>query len=309
VLVKPDERAAVLDRLAALAREWPADARSKWPRTQVFDGSRAPALAAHALAEASRHAGAPLSATAAAHWAQRSRAAGGIARTDWRMSDMPVPLLLGREYAVHGDAAVVLQRMPNQNLLLISSSATARLGMLRGLVASLDALDRDVVRSIRVIDVSGDPVMAPVFAACSRITVGTDPAAVVDAINDPADVVDLLILVEPERAPALMRSSDPLARLPGPEALERRLREGPLAGRYTVLITNSMSGFTRALGRRGANLFAWRAVTQMSQEDSQDLLSNRLASQLRNEGQAGPESALLADIDGNRFVRFMPYGS
>jgi hypothetical protein len=70
-----------------------------------------------------------------------------------------------------------------------------------------------------------------------------------------------------------------------------------------------MSGFTRVLGRRGANMFAWRAVTQMSQEDSQDLLGNRLASQLRTDGSSGPESALLADIDGNRFVRFMPYGS
>jgi S-DNA-T family DNA segregation ATPase FtsK/SpoIIIE len=309
VLVKPEERTAVLERLSALARDWPAADRAKWPRTQVFDGSRAPALSAHVLAEAARAAGAPLTVSATAQWAQRSKASGGIGRTDWRPSDAPLPLLLGREYAVHGDAAVVLTRLPNQNLLMISSSATARLGMLRGLVASLDALDRDVVRRIRVLDLSGDPAMAATFAACSRITVQTDPAAAVDTINDTPEVVDLLILVEPDRVPALMRSTDPLARVPGPDALERRLREGPLAGRYTALITNSMSGFNRVLGRRGANLFAWRAVTQMSQEDSQDLLGNRLASQLRNEGAAGPESALLADIDGNRFIRFMPYGN
>ncbi len=50
-------------------------------------------------------------------------------------------------------------------------------------------------------------------------------------------------------------------------------------------------------------------MTQISQEDSQDLLGNRMGSQLRNEGRGGPEAALLADVDGNRFTRFMPYAA
>lgn len=309
IFVPPEERTQVLTELAGLATRWPAAKRARWPRTQVFDGSRAPMLSAHPLTEAAKAAGGPLSVGMLAQWAASPKMAGGLGRTDWRISDLPVPLAIGREYAVHGNAVCVLQRLPQQNLLLIGGSATARLGMLRGIVSSVVALQPDVLASARVVDLSGDPaVTGALDAGGPRLARFSGAAQVLEQIAAPLNGPDLLILIEPDRAPELMRSSDPLARTPGPEVLERRLREGPLTGCYTVMVVNSMSGLTRVLGRRGANAFAWRAATQMSQEDSQDLLGNRQASQLRAEGHVGPEAALLADIDGNRFTRFMPYG-
>lgn len=80
-----------------------------------------------------------------------------------------------------------------------------------------------------------------------------------------------------------------------------------MAGRHTVFICNGTAALGRVLGRRGANAFAWRTVTQMSQEDSQDLLGNRMAAQLREDDSSRPEPVLLADIEGNRFTRFMAW--
>lgn len=311
VFVPPEVRTQLLGEIAALGQRWPATKRALWPNTQVFDGSRAPSVEANPLSVASRAASAALDAQALARWAAAPKHAGGLARTDWRTADAPVPLALGREYAVHGDAVCVLRRLPNQNLLLLGGSAPARLGMLRGIVASVAALAADVLGGVKALDLSGDPVVASLLAqGGERIEVFTDGGQAVELIGAaPAGGSQLLILVEPDRAVDLLRPSDPLARAPGPEALERRLREGPLAARYTIVVLTSLAGLNRVLGRRGTNAFAWRAATQMSQEDSQDLLGNRQAAQLRNEGQSGPEAALLADVDGNRFTRFMPYGA
>lgn len=309
VLVSADDRARVLDELAAMAATWPAERRATWPTTQVFDGSQAPPLGAHSLTRAAGRDSAALDAARLARWAASAKSGGGLARGDWRASDGPVPLLIGREYAVHGDAAVVLRRLPNQNLLVLGGSVPARLGMLGGIAASAAAVAADVLARVRVIDFSNDPSVAAVFAgAGDRIEI-VDPAQALAALDaPPGGGVDLLVLIEPDRCIDLLRPADPLARAAGVDALERRLREGPLGGRHTAFVCSGHSALNRVLGRRGAALFAWRAVTQISQEDSQDLLGNRLGAQLRNEG-GGPEAALLADVDGNRYTRFMPYGT
>lgn len=307
VLVQPEARAHVLAELATKAASWPAERRATWPRTQVFDGSRAPSIATHPLTAIGT--ATPLDRASLATWAVRAKSEGGLARADWRPSDHPVPLLLGREFAVHGEAACVLRRLPNQNLLMVASSAPARLGMLGGILASCGAMAPEVLGRVRVLDLSGDPAVSRVLSAFpDRAQVITDPHGAVEVIEAPAsDDGDLLILIEPDRALSLMRPSDPLTRAAGPDALEKRLREGPIAGRHTVFICNGTSAIGRVLGRRGAGAFAWRAVTQMSQEDSQDLLGNRQAAQLRGEGSSGPEAALLADVEGNRFTRFMAW--
>lgn len=312
VLVSPAERDAALDRMTAMAAEWPESARAHWPRTQVFDGSHAPTLAAHGLRRVAGEKGALAGPAALAGWAMASKPRGGLGRPEWRTADRPVPLLLGREYAVFGEAACVLRRLPNQNMLLLGGSASARLGMLAGIGASIAALSPEVLATVRVLDLSGDAAVAAVLApGDGRVTVSSDPASAPDLLAGGAggqEGADLLLLIEPDRALELLRPSDPMTRAPTIEALEKRLREGPQSGRHTLLVCNGLAALGRVLGRRGANHFAWRAVTQMSQEDSQDLLGNRQAAQLRGDARGGPEPALLADIDANRFTRFMPYG-
>ncbi|MCW5623977.1 MAG: hypothetical protein KIT73_04565, partial [Burkholderiales bacterium] len=312
VLVAPEDRARVLTELQGLAGEWATAKRAHWPRTQVFDGSQAPKLADHSLRRSADALGNPIDAKLLASWAAspKSSLSGGLGRHDWRPNDGPIPLLLGREYAVHGEAAAILRRLPNQNLLVLGGSAPARLGMLSGIVASACALGRDVLADLRVIDLSGDPAVSAALATGGdRVSLVTYPAHAVAALETPPiGGPELLLLIEPDRAMDLLRPTDPLARSAGSDALEKRLRDGPPAGRHTVLICTGLSAMNRVLGRRGVNAFAWRAVTQISQEDSQDLLGNRQGSQLRPEGRSGPEAALLADVDGNRFTRFMPYG-
>jgi hypothetical protein len=221
-----------------------------------------------------------------------------------------VPLVLGREYAVHGAAACVLRRLPNQNLLVLGGSAAGRIGMLGGIVASAVALAPDVLSAVRVLDLSGDPAVASVLhAAGPRLSITTDPVQAVAMLQAPqTGSSELLVMIEPDRAVNLLWPTDPVARPPATEALERRLRDGPLTGQHTVLVCTGLAALNRVLGRRGPNAFAWRAVTQISQDDSQDLLANRMGSQLSSQGR-GLEAALLADKDGNRFTRFMPYAA
>lgn len=308
--VPAEARTEALAHMASIAEQYPAERRAHWPRTQVFDGSQAPGVDRHPLQAAKAAAGASLDAEALAQWAAAPKSAGGLERSDWRPGDGPVPLLLGREYAVYGHAACVLRRLPNQNLLIVSGNAGARTGALAGIVASVTALAPELVTAVRVLDLSGDPALTAVFAGVDpRVTVATDRAAAGDVVSAEPAGPDLLVLVEPDRAPDLLKPNDPLARAPAPDALERRLREGPLEGQYTVIVLSGVAALGRVLGRRGVNAFAWRLVTQMSQEDSQDLVGNRLAARLRADSAGGPEAALLADMDGNRFIRFMPYGT
>ena len=311
VLVSTADRNATLDRMATMAEAWPEDRRAAWPRTQLFDGSHAPALSSHGLRDLADRSGGPVEAAALASWAQTSKGRGGLGRSDWRVGDGPVPLLLGREYAVNGEAACVLRRLPNQNTLLLGGSTAARLGMLAGIATSVAALSPAIVARVRVLDLSGDPAVQAALAPCgARLSIVGDPALASDMVAAAAsEGSDLLLLIEPDRALELLRPADPMARAPVIELLEKRLREGPQSGRFTLLACNGLAALGRVLGRRGVNHFAWRAVTQMSQEDSQDLLGNRQAAQLRNDGRGGPEPALLADVDGNRFTRFMPYGT
>jgi S-DNA-T family DNA segregation ATPase FtsK/SpoIIIE len=308
-LVTSAERQTLLAGLAGMAENWPDERKAAWPRTQVFDGSRAPALADNGLRLAAAAAGRPLDSAGVLSWAAQPKSARGAAQTDWRATDGPVPLLLGREYAVHGEALAALRRLPNQNLLLAGPSASAKLGMIAGIIASIEAIASDLA-ALRVLDLSRDPATDALLRGTGdRITILEGAAEAVAAIEAApvGEASDLLLLIEPDRAPELLRPSDPLERAPGPDALERRLREGPLAGRHTLIAVNGAAALGRVLGRRGVNLFSWRAVTQMSQDDSQDLVGNRLASSLRSEASGGPEAALLADIERDRFTRFMPY--
>ncbi len=232
VLVAPDDRARVLTEMAAFAQTWPAEKRSTWPRTQVFDGSQAPPLADHPLTLVAARLGQPLDSAALAQWAVAARAAGGLGRTDWRASDRPVPLMLGREYAVHGDAACVLRRLPNQNLLVLGGSATGRMGILSGIVASALALAPEALGAVRVLDLSGDPSVTGVLATAGpRVAVTTDPSQAVAMLESPPSAAsELLLLIEPDRAVNLLRPTDPLARSPATDALERRLRDGRWPG-------------------------------------------------------------------------------
>lgn len=308
-LVTPAERQSLLAALAEMAGRWPAERRAAWPKTQVFDGSKAPALADNGLSLSATVAGGPLDSASVLRWAALPKSAGGAAQPHWRAADGPVPLLLGREYAVHGEALAALRRLPNQNLLLAGPSAGAKLGMIAGIIASIGALAPDLA-ALRILDLSRDPAIdALLRGAGDRIAILQDPGQAVAAIEAPpaGEVSDLLLLIEPDRAPALLRPGDPLERAPGPDALERRLREGPLAGRHTLIVVSGAAALARVLGRRGVSLFSWRAATQMSQDDSQDLIGNRLASGLRGEAFGRPEAALLADIEHDRFIRFMPY--
>lgn len=305
VEVRSDERQAVLARLDAMAQQVDEQHRSAWPRTETFDGSRARHPDENVLLLSQRAIGKPLDAGTIARLARFDKARRGFGMPEWRESDAAIPLVFGREYAVHGQAVAVLRRLPGQNLMILASSTGLRTSLTGALVDSLSALDQQVRGEIVLLNGSDDPAIVSILQRFGIPAAADAQAALSAAEAGPG----LLILVEPERIPELMRSTDPLApRLPLFDALDRRLREGAATGRHTIVITSAAAAITRVIPRRViGQQFAWMVVGQMSQEDSQDLLGNRQASQLRDGARVGPEAALLADMAGNRFTRIAPF--
>mgnify|MGYP003365327517 FL=1 len=308
VLVSPQDRDALLDDLQALAAQWPVERRARFPRTQLFDGNTAPHMDQMSLSRAFASKGEALDAQDLAALATRPAAEGGFEMREWRVSDRAVPVSLGRAFAVHGEALCVLGRVQGQNLLVVSDVFSARVAMLGAVLASLLQLAPEVRGTIVVIDGSSAPEITRILDDVGDAIVALreeDEILSYLAASDGGEGV--LVLFEPERVSGLLRSTDPLSRNPGPDALDARLREGPGKGRHTIALFSTFRMVENAFGRRGrVENFAWRACTQMSLEDSQNLLGNRNAAMLQASG-GGPRPALLADINANRYTRFLPW--
>ncbi len=80
------------------------------------------------------------------------------------------------------------------------------------------------------------------------------------------------------------------------------LRDGPDVGVHTIIWCDSMTNLTRTLDRRALREFGTRVVTQISAEDSANLIDSPVASKL------GSYRALLYNEDEGTLEKFHPYG-
>ncbi len=303
-VVKVDRREELLptiERLAAMGRQRSAAEKADWPRLQVFDGNDPPPPDQNLLLAWKSSTGRPLDTTGLAELAALPVRHGGLGLETW-VQELAIPISVGRDFSIYGQAVVMLRRRHAQNLLAVASSVRLRHMLLTGVAESLGALDRAVTGEIVALDGSRDPEVA---ALLQRAGIATAPDV---AATLTAAAPGIVILIEPDRFEELLRPSDPLARKPPPlDALEQRLRDGARSGRHTIVVASSSAGLGQVLAaRRAGEFFDWKLAGQMSLEDSQELLGNRRASELR---QTGAPVALLADRAANRFTTFMPFAA
>ena len=325
VPVEPVEIAAVVQALAARAAADPA--LQGLPRPVVFDGTDQPPPSANrVVAGLARPDPARPDAPVPqrlAELARTPREAGGLGFAQWLAADSPLVLWLGQAYSVHGHLPVMLRRSGGQALLAVGDMGVLHhtfAGALAGLAvtAAPGRVRLDVVDA----SVPGTPGHGVLAAVCDGVlrpagldtASGGDADAVLQAylaelerrranpqgtIGDPSW---LLVLLEPERAPALRRAERGVE-VGGLRAL---LRDGPERGLHVLLATASARTLAQVLDeRRDLQLVDHRIALQMSDADSITVLGNREAARLNQVAQG--RSAVYFNVAQGLAEYFKPY--
>jgi hypothetical protein len=125
----------------------------------------------------------------------------------------------------------------------------------------------------------------------------------------PSPTCRLIVMLDPERIPALHRPMDAFRQGHGPagKALRELLEGGSLVGVHAVLSSASLSQLAVVLDeRRELGRFMHRACLQVAEDDSYALFRNRRGSALQDPDD--PVSmALYMDMETSTSCRFRPY--
>jgi hypothetical protein len=244
---------------------------------------------------------------------------GGFERGDWRASDRPLPLWIGRRQHIHGHATALLARRDGGHLLIVGGAAEGARGMLAGVLSTLAAVADPAQVSVELF-LAGeqDPLLAAFVAAATARglvpAVHSTAAAVTERVIALAATLDqpapggpsrVMVVVDADDDADLRRPSDPLARdkSPGLAALRRILADGPRAGLHAVLAMRSPRAVTAVLDdRRDLRLIRWRGAVKMSEDDSRRLF-DQAGVAARLEGR----TAVLQDLENGTTESFTPY--
>jgi S-DNA-T family DNA segregation ATPase FtsK/SpoIIIE len=260
---------------------------------------------------------------------------GGFGQPGWVAAERPVGLWLGRLYSVHGHAMAVFRRGVGQNLLMVGPLLDARAGMLAGLIASVAALHRPSDVRLRIVNAAVDRgdaagTVMQCFVTRVLLRLGFDvqidhSGGQIDSLlgallselearktasgrDDPSIII---LLLEPDRVPALRLVGEGISRAANPryDKFRRLLADGPPHGLHFVVVAQARQLVAQVLDeRKDLAFFNHRVGMQMSEDDSFVLFRNRKAAQLQVEGSRLP-SALYANIEVNQCRKFKPYSS
>lgn len=225
-------------------------------------------------------------------------------------------LWLGEPATLGDPVEVQLRRQEGANLLIVSEEHASGAGMLLAAVTST-VLVHGATADVRVLDFTpletGLTEGAQAFSAHWPVSVERrrNLLKVLDGVHrvvqdrltaghyDQRPVV--LVVAGIDRARDLEPGSVPDHEPDPVKVLEAVLRDGPDVGVHTVVWSTSLAALERRLGRSAVREFALRAVTRLSEDDSNALIDSGAASALR------ANQALLHDEDWGRLVRFRPY--
>jgi len=325
-LLEPNKRDALIERLRLRAG-------GKQPTPTVLYGNDAPTVQDHGTIRHLLQIRPGPSQSMLEQIARSDPSSGiGFGCPGWQGSEYPVGLALGKRLTVHQHAIAMLRRSIGQHLLLIGSRPAPRLGMVSGALVSAIACSTGGL-SVDVIAAAADPT-DPVHvtidalqkvASTARniaITVHRGNDAALAALSGVAEFVEqrarsatppvdnrIVLLLEPERLPSLLRSRDPLSsdQSVALKYLRATLSGGSLVGVHVVLASASMQQLAGILDeRRDLPNFIHRASLQVTDDDSFLLFRNRRAASLQD-----PEDpvsmALYADMETNASFSFRPY--
>lgn len=256
--------APVFAKFAALAATRTDAQKAHWPRLEIIDGKAQPTLSSSFLLCRMRETGVPLDAAALVALAAETADRGGLAPNVLDAQIRPVPLLLGRDTSLYGQACVVLRRADRQNMMAVVKDNRVQCKMLAGVILSLATLSRDVVGSVRILNTAlyADnfaKVIADALALAGhaqmpdhwRMSDNPDDADAFVPPSSPEGGTDVLILIGPDRAvdlrlPAAAGAFP--ARQPD-SALQKRLKEGPEKGQHTIMLFDTITEAEKVIPR------------------------------------------------------------
>lgn len=331
-LIDPASRDRLVATLAEkAARELDAEARG---RTIVLDGAAAPALVDNPHAKTLVGLRRWPDAAELEALARTDERDGGFGVADWLAGEHPVPLLLGQQFTVRGQAMVALRRRTAEHLLVVGEHEPARVGMLAGAVlgAALARPPHDLQLLICDRSATGTtwagvlPTLAEQLAAAGFLArcdgLGDDPTAVIEGIA--ATIADrrtrgdserqptvLLVLNELDRFTELQRIPDEFGSVESPLGTELRqvLAHGPMVGVHVVLGVSTLSALRTVLSDRTVQHdLRHRVALEMAEDDSFVLVRSARAASLADDT-VGPVPALLFDAHRQSSLRFTPYTS
>lgn len=284
-----------------LARRRTDAQKAHWPRLEVIDGLTLPTLSGNFLLQRMQATGAPLDAAALEALAAQRPEEKGLFPVRLDAQIHPVPLLLGRDTSLHGQASAVLWRGDGENLLSVVKDSDLQGKLLAGIIVSLASLAPSVVGSVRILNTAlyADTFRGVIDAAIALTgrpmpahwVVSENAADAKDFLEAraPDGSADVLLLIGPDQAPDL-RVPDTLAARSAGNALSKRLGKGPETGQHTIMLCNTMAEVGKVFQARANALgetFHWIVY---------DILTRELA---RGVGVSTPTSRSRDDAEEN----------
>jgi S-DNA-T family DNA segregation ATPase FtsK/SpoIIIE len=332
--LKTEERQQLIANLVQKAqREIP---NKDIPVTIVFDGSSQPNFVDNPYIAYLMHQPQRLSAQEFEKLARRPVHEEGLAIIDWFAAERPHVMWLGQEYNVRGQAAVVLRRRINENIIVLGGNNAVRYGMLGALLTSIVLTTSPsevefVIMDRSIPNTDWNKTLSQVTETVLKpnnysISLYKESKEIDNLLTYLADIVKqrretlsesemlmapaiLCILTELDRIDEIRRPSDSygMAGSPLGDKLQRLCIEGPAVGVHIILSFSGVRPMTHVIDeRRTLPNFRHRIATQISEDESLTLVRSRKASQLQLDGPT-PISGLYMDVENDSAVKFKPY--
>lgn len=304
--------------------------------TIVFDGIEQPLLMENPfVADILARSDCWPSPVEAQQFARRTIQEGGLGVPDWHAAEAPILAWLGQEFAVRGQARLMLRRRVTENALVVGGVEAARYGMLTGILASLaltspptalefrildrsipetswsDALEKIVQSILNVANfkftyVRGRDEAEELLSATMAELADRRQSSERELLARPSIVV---LMTELDRVEAFRRptSAYGMAESPQGEGLLRLFAEGPPVGIHSILSFSGVRPLCSVVDeRRGLVNFRHRVGLQMSEDESLIFVRGREAARLQLDAPR-PVCAVYQDTEYDKKVRFKPY--
>jgi DNA segregation ATPase FtsK/SpoIIIE, S-DNA-T family len=266
--------------------------------------------------------------------ARAEQPAGGFGVHDWLAAERPVALFLGQEFNVRGHANVVLRRRRTEHLAVVGEHHETRIAVVAAAMMSAALVEHPTNLQVWTNDRSVDRASwSDVLAATTGhlASLGVDArigrrteectsllnAAMVEldrreklSEDEQSEAPTLMVVLnEPDRVPALQRTSDDYGSLESDlgRTLRALLSRGSAVGIHVIVSIASLGLLRSVLSDKALqDDVRHRVVMQMPEDDSFVLIRSSAASKLQADGDR-PLAALAFDTHRQEAVRFKPY--
>ena len=324
-----DEIIAMLARKAALLSRGSFQAR-----TVVFNGPAQPELLNNPHVQGLLLPGVWLDSHRMEALARAEQPAGGFGVGDWLAAERPVALFLGQEFNVRGHANVVLRRRRTEHLVVVGERHQTRIAVVAAAMMSAALVEHPANLQVWTNDRSVDRASwSDVLASTTEhlASLGVDArigrrseectsllnAAMVELdrreklseVEQSEAPTLIVVLNEPDRVPALQRTSDDYGSLESDlgRTLRSLLNRGSAVGIHMIVSVASLGLLRSVLSDKALqDDVRHRVVMQMPEDDSFVLVRSSAASKLQADGDR-PFAALAFDTHRQGVVRFKPY--